>query len=612
MANRVASQPGYKEFMTMPLISKIMAKTPAEKQEEKQQKTPQQTLGALLTGGQKNQQNKKQDKPQTKTSGDPDRSKVSPGEDNPIRRNESEADVLAKTYILMRKHQKWVIKKEKEDKKYRKSLNNQKEAFLEETIEALTGKKTTSGKKSPNRSRLAGAVKKSTSKSGFLKYGFMAAAGVGGLLVAKDALANINWDKKFKDTFADFKFPEFDLKDMNVGTGSTSAVGGAKAGNWKNDTEFMNKVNKFADEKVIKASDLLAVMASESGMDPSIKNPKSKAVGLIQFMPKTAGILGTSTEELEKMTRSEQFEYVKKFFDKTGGLKQGATAGDMYAQMYLPSRKNDAILTKEGESYYESNKEFDVGKKGYITKEDLQQRAERKKKEFFIEDVQTTKTEKTASKTTPVVPNIAGIDELTKFTAYNPEFAREHNTFGAKRPTHSHQGIDLGRTEGAPVIARETGTVVGVGSQRGYGYTVLLDHGNGLQTFYAHLKEEPNLERGQIIKRGEAFAKVGRTTGANGEVDPKMVPHLHLELRKNGKAVDPEEWNIKQSKMIMEERQTNEANLKKETKSKSNDKQVSILNNNTNIIGGGTTYLISQENVSTYSPVTQQQFNYLS
>jgi hypothetical protein len=47
-------------------------------------------------------------------------------------------------------------------------------------------------------------------------------------------------------------------------------------------------------------------------------------------------------------------------------------------------------------------------------------------------------------------------------------------------------------------------------------------------------------------------------------------------------------------------------------KEKSKEQKVSILNNNTNVLGGGTTYLISQENVSTYSPVTQQQFNYLS
>ena len=577
MGNNFASGSG---LVTSMLLSDITKPT------EKQQKTPQQTLGALLTG---NQQNKKQDITQTKTSGDPDRSKVSPGEDNPIRRNESEADVLAKTYLLMRKHQKWVVKKEKADKKYRKALNNQKEAFLDETIEALTGKKTTSGKKSPKSSKLAGAIKKSTSKSGFLKYGFMAAAGVGGLLVAKDALANINWDKKFSDTFSDFKF---DFSGKNENSENQSRTGkNTKEGEYWN--KMYDLIYKEAKSQGFQNPDIIASLgATQSALETG--HGKHLIGGTSAFCVKGKGTI-VKTQEFENgklVTKDQEFQKYDTLEDSVKGyvgvLKQ-KNFSDVGKAKTVPEAIDAVVAGKyaTAPNYGETLKE--------------------------VYQSVTKPAEKTTSKTIPEVPNIAGIEELTKFTAYDPKFAREHNSFGAPRNrAGSHEGIDLGRTEGAPVVARETGTVVGVGSQKGYGYTVLLDHGNGLQSFYAHLKEEPKLERGQIIKRGEAFAKVGHTTGANGEVDPKMVPHLHLELRKNGKAVDPEEWNIKQSKLIMEERQTNEANLKKETKSKSNDKQISILNNNNNIIGGGTTYLISQENVSNYSPATKQQFNYLS
>jgi N-acetyl-anhydromuramyl-L-alanine amidase AmpD len=451
----------------------------------------------------------------------------------------------------------------------------------------------------------------------------MAAAGVGGLLVAKDALANINWDKKFKDTFADFKFPEFDLKDMNMGTGSNSAIGGEKAGNWKNDSEFMNKVNKFADEKGIKASDLLAVMASESGMDPSIKNPKSKAVGLIQFMPKTAGILGTSTEELEKMTRSEQFEYVKKFFDKTGGLKQGATAGDMYAQMYLPSRKNDAILTKKGEDYYESNKEFDVGNKGYITKEDLQQRAERKKKEFDIKDVQTTKkvnpqesvtiNESTGDVTIKKIAEGSGIES---YGTMKPEGIVFHHTGG-----DSLQGAmatmrdkkKYGYQQATQYVIDKDGSIYQLQSDTAITYHAGTKPGQSKFGNWNSIGVEvvaPNSEKFTPAQMDSSF-KLGKFLSKKyGIPYSNIVGHGEISKDKMASEGKPIAQLFRETKLSSVDAQYPELNGVK--KINSNGQQVSILNNNTNIIGGGTTYLISQENVSTYSPVTQQQFNYLS
>jgi murein DD-endopeptidase MepM/ murein hydrolase activator NlpD len=578
---------------------------------------------------------------QTKTPSDPSRSKVNPGEDNPIKKNESEADVLAKTYILMRKHQKLVVKKEKADKKYAKALNNQKETFLNETIEALTGEKISSGKKLVKKSRLAGAMKKSTNKSGFLKYGFMAAAGLGGLLVAKDALANINWGKKFDDTFKDFKFPEFDFKqqksetqNITLGKGLKEKISGAESLGDYNimnivaGSESSSKVRKgnkdaFGKEYTKDLTEMTLEEVMELGKSRGQKfgGGKGAAAGKYQFMPIAIADVGPRafgkdwksqkfTEENQEKMMDKLVEhnakrlkdanipvtdvnmYMLHFFGNTGQVKKFLATSE--------KEKMSTVLGPEGSAANKSVSEMTIA----------DYRKSLKKKGFTDEEIGTQNIVK---KKTPEVPNIKGIEELTAFTARNPVEARKSNTFGAPRPTHSHQGIDLGRTEGAPVIARETGKVAEIRGRTGYGYTVTLDHGNGYSSFYAHLKELPDLKIGQTIQRGEAFALVGRTVGPKGEKSAKMpIPHLHLEYRKNGIAVDPEEWNIKQSKLIMEERKTNEANLKKEKETKSNDKQVSILNNNTNVIGGGTTYLISQENVSTYSPVTQQQFNYFS
>jgi murein DD-endopeptidase MepM/ murein hydrolase activator NlpD len=162
-----------------------------------------------------------------------------------------------------------------------------------------------------------------------------------------------------------------------------------------------------------------------------------------------------------------------------------------------------------------------------------------------------------SNSTAPVQFDASQADnDLTKLTAYSPNEAEKYNTFGAPRSggTRAHQGIDLGRTEGAPVVARESGVVKSVKPISGYGHTIELDHGNGKTSFYAHLKNKGMVEPGQQVTIGQQIAEVGATDGPNGERTTKgMVPHLHLEYRVNGKAVDPRGWNQQQASLIRNE-----------------------------------------------------------
>lgn len=94
-----------------------------------------------------------------------------------------------------------------------------------------------------------------------------------------------------------------------------------------------------------------------------------------------------------------------------------------------------------------------------------------------------------------------------------------------------HTGLDLRASGGAPVYAAAAGTVSLSGASGAYGNVVLLDHGEGLQTLYAH--HERNLvEVGDTVRRGQPIAIVGRTGNATGD-------HLHFEVRWNGGTVDP-------------------------------------------------------------------------
>ncbi|TVQ80397.1 MAG: M23 family metallopeptidase [Bradymonadales bacterium] len=94
-----------------------------------------------------------------------------------------------------------------------------------------------------------------------------------------------------------------------------------------------------------------------------------------------------------------------------------------------------------------------------------------------------------------------------------------------------HEGIDIAGVEGQPIRAIHDGRVVFVGSIRGYGHTVVLYHGQGLSSVYAHNRENLVAES-QIIQRGQVIATLGSSGHSTG-------PHLHFELRRDGKAFNP-------------------------------------------------------------------------
>jgi murein DD-endopeptidase MepM/ murein hydrolase activator NlpD len=95
-----------------------------------------------------------------------------------------------------------------------------------------------------------------------------------------------------------------------------------------------------------------------------------------------------------------------------------------------------------------------------------------------------------------------------------------------------HQGIDIASPLGTPVKASSSGTVLYSGNTiRGYGNLIILRHSEEFVTLYAH--NQINLvEEGLWVERGQIIGKVGQTGRASG-------PHLHFEIRKNNKAVDP-------------------------------------------------------------------------
>jgi len=112
---------------------------------------------------------------------------------------------------------------------------------------------------------------------------------------------------------------------------------------------------------------------------------------------------------------------------------------------------------------------------------------------------------------------------------------RTHPIFKTKK---LHTGIDIGKNgstpiNGAAIVAAGSGKVIYAGSRSGYGNTVMIDHGNGVVSLYAHQRSGGiKVSNGQEVKKGQRIGTVGSTGYSTG-------PHLHFEVRVNGTPKNP-------------------------------------------------------------------------
>ena len=109
-------------------------------------------------------------------------------------------------------------------------------------------------------------------------------------------------------------------------------------------------------------------------------------------------------------------------------------------------------------------------------------------------------------------------------------FGTRRNPFNDRR-MEFHKGIDMGCHSGTRVHAARSGEVVFSGYQEGYGNLVIVEHEFGYRSYYGHLSKRL-VKNGQRVKPGEIIAMSGNTGRSTG-------PHLHFEIRKNGRAMNP-------------------------------------------------------------------------
>jgi murein DD-endopeptidase MepM/ murein hydrolase activator NlpD len=140
-------------------------------------------------------------------------------------------------------------------------------------------------------------------------------------------------------------------------------------------------------------------------------------------------------------------------------------------------------------------------------------------------------------------PNVAGeflFERSTKLTPTSPDATsvtpEVSSGFGARKdPINGtqrfHTGVDVAAEEGSPVLAAAPGIVLRAGRRGGYGNAVEIDNGSGISTLYGHASAL-KVKEGDSVKAGDPVALVGHTGRATGS-------HLHFEVRKDGKPIDP-------------------------------------------------------------------------
>lgn len=133
--------------------------------------------------------------------------------------------------------------------------------------------------------------------------------------------------------------------------------------------------------------------------------------------------------------------------------------------------------------------------------------------------------------TTEAISKINGIKIATL-----PVSGTISSRYGAVSSIRSsrHTGLDIAASVGTPIKVVANGKVTFAAYSGSYGYLVKVDHGNGVETWYAHTRKM-YVKVGQEVKAGDVIAAVGNTGNSTG-------PHLHLEVRINGQHINPQKY----------------------------------------------------------------------
>ena len=232
-------------------------------------------------------------------------------------------------------------------------------------------------------------------------------------------------------------------------------------------------------------------------------------------------------------------------------LKKGIEANDdeiftAVAETGIPYYKYYAILDgNEEKSYVKTYDEAEAVVSGLQEKESMNKdtvsyllKYETELKEFATADDIITELYKAKPvvKTNQSVNTMKNVDYSATpigIALAEPIQGTITSRFGG-RSRGLHTGLDVATSSGTPIKAAASGVVSYAGYKGSYGYLVVIDHGDGIQTYYAHCSKI-YVSAGDSVSQGQVISAVGSTGNSTG-------PHLHIEVRVNGVAKNPQNY----------------------------------------------------------------------
>lgn len=161
----------------------------------------------------------------------------------------------------------------------------------------------------------------------------------------------------------------------------------------------------------------------------------------------------------------------------------------------------------------------------------LTQKIDKLSNQMYVQSKSYDELSKLASRKNDMLASIPAIQPVS-----NRDLNRMASGFGYRiHPVYKtrklHTGMDFSAPTGTEIYATGNGKVIAAEYDRGYGYHVIIDHGFGYQTLYGHMSKM-KVKKGQTVNRGEVIGLIGNT-------GTSTAPHLHYEVIKNGKKINP-------------------------------------------------------------------------
>ncbi len=260
-----------------------------------------------------------------------------------------------------------------------------------------------------------------------------------------------------------------------------------------------------------------------------------------------------TTKNIDEITFNQEPEYELKLVNRTENTEENKLVNELKEEVtvtykYYEIAVNNTVIEKvdtseEAEQLVNQVKEANSEEtidlsivEKYTQNEEEVSTSELEVAKTNVEQTVETKVEeikqqKEEEERLNSLPSINGIK-----LAVTPTEGRITSRYGVSSRIRksTHTGLDIAAVTGTDIKVVADGTVISANYNGSYGNLVKVDHGNGVETWYAHTSKML-VKAGDAVKAGDVIAKVGSTGNSTG-------PHLHLEIRINGEHVDPQDY----------------------------------------------------------------------